>query len=191
MATTGLFRPHILVSRAAANSLSPDQFDAAVRHERAHWTSRDNLKRLFQLATPEPLPFVHGAARCWIANGPVSPNSPPTIAPPQAMRTAASRSRKRWCNSRARARPPEIPLATQPDRRFARFGRSRGAPVGRHSPRRSAVRRTWKTASLIAASVLCCAAIANPVKSRLSAQPSGAFFPVVLRVNPIFLKGRI
>jgi beta-lactamase regulating signal transducer with metallopeptidase domain len=63
MATTGLLRPRILVSRAAADALTADQFDAAVQHEHAHFTSRDNLKRLLLIAAPEILPLVRTGAR--------------------------------------------------------------------------------------------------------------------------------
>ncbi len=166
MATTGLFRPHILVSRAAADSLSPDQFDVAVRHERAHWTSRDNLKRLFQLATPDPLPFVRGAARMldreWARFAEFAADD---------RATAGDADR---CVSLAEAlvllaragTPPEIPLATSliaDSRDLAARVERLLAGIPRHDP----PHRTWKTASLIAASVLCCAAIANPVSLAL------------------------
>ncbi len=40
--------------------LTPEQIDAALRHERAHRTSGDNLKRFLMLLAPDVLPFVRG-----------------------------------------------------------------------------------------------------------------------------------
>jgi hypothetical protein len=49
-------------------ALSTEQLAAALRHERAHWTSRDNLKRICILLTPGILPFIGGSRtleRAW------------------------------------------------------------------------------------------------------------------------------
>jgi Zn-dependent protease with chaperone function len=162
MATTGLFRPYILISRTAAESLSPDQFDAAIRHERAHWTSHDNLKRLFQLAAPEPIPFVRGAARMldreWARFSEFAADD-----------RAAGGDAER-CVSLAEAlvqmaragTPPEIPLATSliadSQDLAARVDRLL-AGIAPPEP----VYRPWKTAGIVAASLLGCAAVANPV----------------------------
>jgi Zn-dependent protease with chaperone function len=166
MATTGLFRPRILISRAAADLLSADQLDAAIRHERAHWTSRDNLKRLFQMAAPEPLPFVRGAARRldreWARFAEFAADD----------RAAAGDMHR--CVSLAEAlvqlaragTPPEIPLATSliADSRdlAARVERllSGVAPY-------QASRTPWKTAGVIAGSIVCCAMVANPASLAL------------------------
>ena len=59
-AIAGIVRPRLLVSRQVMRLLSGDQLAAALRHERAHWTSRDNLKRLTLLLAPDMLPFFHG-----------------------------------------------------------------------------------------------------------------------------------
>jgi hypothetical protein len=56
----GLFRPRMVVSRAVLDKLSSDELHAAMEHERAHLASRDNLKRLVLLLTPDPLPFWRG-----------------------------------------------------------------------------------------------------------------------------------
>jgi Zn-dependent protease with chaperone function len=62
-AIAGVFRPRLLVSRRVIRLLSRDQLTAALRHERAHLTSRDNLKRLMLVLAPGMLPFIHGFAR--------------------------------------------------------------------------------------------------------------------------------
>jgi len=64
----GIVHPRILVSRAVIAALSTEQLAAALRHERAHRVSRDNLKRLFLLLAPEFFPLSRrGAAleRAW------------------------------------------------------------------------------------------------------------------------------
>jgi Zn-dependent protease with chaperone function len=61
-ALAGITRPSLLISRQVMSVLSADQLAAAVQHERAHWTSRDNLKRLFLLLAPGVLPFLGGFA---------------------------------------------------------------------------------------------------------------------------------
>ena len=175
MATTGLFRPRILVSRAAAESLSPDQFDAAIRHERAHWTSRDNLKRLFQLAAPEPVPFVRGAA-------PMLDREWARVSEFAADDRAAGGDVDR-CVSLAEAlvqlaragTPPEIPLATsliadsqdlaaRVDRLLAGVAAPEPGP------------RPWRTAAVVVVSVMGCAAVANPVSLAMVHQLLERFF---------------
>jgi Zn-dependent protease with chaperone function len=60
LALAGVMRTRLVVSRDVVSALSPDELAAAMRHERAHRTSRDNLKRLFLLLTPGVLPFFRG-----------------------------------------------------------------------------------------------------------------------------------
>jgi hypothetical protein len=59
-AISGIFRPRLLISRRVMGELSAEQLAAGLRHERAHWTSRDNLKRLFLMLAPGVLPLVPG-----------------------------------------------------------------------------------------------------------------------------------
>jgi beta-lactamase regulating signal transducer with metallopeptidase domain len=59
LAMAGVIRPRLVVSQGVLNSLSHDQLAAAVRHERAHLTYADNLKRLLVMLSPEIFPFVH------------------------------------------------------------------------------------------------------------------------------------
>ncbi len=68
LALTGLFRPHVVISRAALAELPKEQLDVAIRHEIAHRHSRDNLKRLLLVLSPEFFPFTNGFAaleRTW------------------------------------------------------------------------------------------------------------------------------
>jgi Zn-dependent protease with chaperone function len=58
MAVAGVLHPRLLVSQNVMNSLSQEQREAAFRHEAAHGTSRDNLKRLLFLLTPDMVPFA-------------------------------------------------------------------------------------------------------------------------------------
>lgn len=58
VALAGLTRPQFIVSRGVLNSLSPEQIDAALRHEYGHLTSYDNHKRLLLCVTPELWPFT-------------------------------------------------------------------------------------------------------------------------------------
>jgi hypothetical protein len=68
LALVGLFRPRLVVSKALLCSLSVGELHLALLHENAHRVSRDNLKRLFLLLAPSPIPFVRAHSsleRCW------------------------------------------------------------------------------------------------------------------------------
>ncbi len=60
MAVAGLVRPKLIVSRGVLHKLTPEQREAAFRHEQAHQASRDNLKRFLCLLAPDALPFISG-----------------------------------------------------------------------------------------------------------------------------------
>lgn len=60
MAVAGLVRPKLIVSRSVLHKLTPEQREAAFRHEQAHQASRDNLKRFLYLLTPDAFPFISG-----------------------------------------------------------------------------------------------------------------------------------
>src|SRR5580698_1642997 len=65
----GILRPKLIVSRSVADALDRDQLAAAIRHERAHQSSADNLKRLLLLLAPDALPFLREFAaveRAWL-----------------------------------------------------------------------------------------------------------------------------
>jgi BlaR1 peptidase M56 len=62
LALAGVLRPRIVLSRAVLRSLSREQLETALSHERAHSISRDNLKRLLLLLAPDPIPFFRGLA---------------------------------------------------------------------------------------------------------------------------------
>jgi hypothetical protein len=166
MATTGLFHPRVLVSRAAADALSPEQFDAALRHERAHWSSRDNLKRLLQLAAPDPLPMVRGAAplldREWARFAEFAADDRATEGD---LDRCVSLAEALVLLARAGA-PPELPLATS----LIADSRDLAARVDRllnGVPARRVSHGRWRVAGIVTASLAGCAVVANPVSLAL------------------------
>lgn len=58
LAISGLLRPRLLISRGVLAALSAEELNAALRHEHAHSTSRDNAKRLLILLAPDIFPFA-------------------------------------------------------------------------------------------------------------------------------------
>jgi Zn-dependent protease with chaperone function len=58
IAVAGIVKPRILVSSGMMEALPAGEMAAALRHERAHQISRDNLKRLVLLFAPGILPFL-------------------------------------------------------------------------------------------------------------------------------------
>ncbi len=68
LAMAGILHPQLVISRRVLHELSPEQREAALRHEHAHAVSGDNLKRLLMLLAPDVLPFmrIFGAVeRSW------------------------------------------------------------------------------------------------------------------------------
>lgn len=59
VALAGVIRPQLIVSRRVLNALSREQLELALRHERAHRMSHDNLKRLALLLAPDVIPFIN------------------------------------------------------------------------------------------------------------------------------------
>src|SRR5450755_108543 len=69
MAMAGVMQPKLVVSKSILAALSEGQKEAAFRHEAAHRSSHDNLKRLMFLLSPDVVPFVAGLAgleRGWM-----------------------------------------------------------------------------------------------------------------------------
>ncbi len=58
LAVAGVFRPQLVISRRVMRGLSSEQREAALRHEHAHRSAGDNLKRFLILLAPDALPFV-------------------------------------------------------------------------------------------------------------------------------------
>ena len=58
LALAGVYRPRLMVSESVLRALSSDELAVALRHEKAHRTSRDNLKRLLLLLAPDAIPLV-------------------------------------------------------------------------------------------------------------------------------------
>jgi len=68
VALLGLVRPRLVISRPVLRALSAEQLAAALRHEYVHGKSRDNLKRLAVLLSPDLVPFAGGfraLERAW------------------------------------------------------------------------------------------------------------------------------
>jgi len=63
MAVAGVVHPQLIVSQTVMEALSEEQKEAAFRHEAAHRVSRDNLKKLVFLLTPDVVPCISGYAR--------------------------------------------------------------------------------------------------------------------------------
>jgi Zn-dependent protease with chaperone function len=62
LAVAGVVHPRLVISRSVMSGLSAEQREAALRHEQAHRTSRDNMKRFLILLSPDVLPFVRSFA---------------------------------------------------------------------------------------------------------------------------------
>lgn len=65
LALAGIFNPRLLISEDAMRQLSRDQLAVALRHERAHRASRDNLKRLLILLAPSIFPGLRLLEQAW------------------------------------------------------------------------------------------------------------------------------
>ncbi len=60
LALHGIVSPLILISSGTLGALSPELLAAAMRHESAHLSSHDNLRKLALILAPGMFPFVHG-----------------------------------------------------------------------------------------------------------------------------------
>jgi hypothetical protein len=60
MAVAGVLEPRLVVSQSVMNALNREETEAAFRHEASHRASRDNLKKLLFLLSPDVLPFASG-----------------------------------------------------------------------------------------------------------------------------------
>jgi Zn-dependent protease with chaperone function len=112
LAMAGILRPRLIVSPAVRHTLTAEQFEAALDHERAHWVSRDNLKRLLLLLAPGLLPFCPGFRRLdrawtrfteWAAD-----DSAVAGSPARSLSLASALVRV----ARLQVRPVALPLAT-------------------------------------------------------------------------------
>jgi hypothetical protein len=59
-ALVGVFSPRLVISAPVVGALSANELAAALRHERAHYFAKDNLKRLLILLAPAWIPFFGG-----------------------------------------------------------------------------------------------------------------------------------
>ncbi len=58
LAVAGVVHPRLVVSKRVLRGLTSEQRRAAFRHEQAHRTSRDNIKRFLILLSPDVFPFL-------------------------------------------------------------------------------------------------------------------------------------
>jgi len=68
LALTGILRPRVVLSKGIFEALSREELSVVLRHESAHRTSRDNLKRLCIFLTPWIMPWRGGGRaleRAW------------------------------------------------------------------------------------------------------------------------------
>jgi beta-lactamase regulating signal transducer with metallopeptidase domain len=65
LALAGIVHPRLLISEPAWNDLPGDQLALALRHERAHRVSRDNMKRLLLLLAPAIFPRLRALESAW------------------------------------------------------------------------------------------------------------------------------
>ncbi|HKS66475.1 MAG TPA: M56 family metallopeptidase [Candidatus Acidoferrales bacterium] len=63
LALSGILRPCIVISQRLLSDFSGGELKAALGHERAHWRSHDNGKRLVLAFLPGTLPFWRGFER--------------------------------------------------------------------------------------------------------------------------------
>jgi Zn-dependent protease with chaperone function len=69
LALAGVVSSRIVISDGVLAALSPEQLDAAIRHEQAHRAAADNFKRLLVLLSPDLVPGVRGLKRidcAWV-----------------------------------------------------------------------------------------------------------------------------
>jgi Zn-dependent protease with chaperone function len=66
LALAGIVRPRLLISEGAMAGLSSDQLAVALRHEHAHRSSRDNLKRLLIQFAPAVFPALGTLEQAWV-----------------------------------------------------------------------------------------------------------------------------
>jgi hypothetical protein len=68
LALTGIVRPRVIISEKIFEALSREELSVILRHEYAHRTSRDNLKRLCLFLAPRIMPLPGGGRaleRAW------------------------------------------------------------------------------------------------------------------------------
>src|SRR5205085_3126008 len=70
IAVVGMLRPRLFVASQIFDSLSPDEFRAAIAHEYGHLRAHDNLKRAFLRVCRDMLifPFGRELDRAWADN---------------------------------------------------------------------------------------------------------------------------
>ncbi len=158
LALAGILRPRLIVSPTVRAVLTPEQFETALAHERAHWVSRDNLKRLLLLLAPGLLPFCPGFGRIERAWGRFTEWAADDSAAAGSTRRSLSLAAALVRVARLQTRPVALPLATS----LLGEGPDLAARVARllhPAPRRIAAERSRMPLGLAAALALAFGAI--------------------------------
>ncbi|HYX53778.1 MAG TPA: M56 family metallopeptidase [Candidatus Limnocylindrales bacterium] len=92
LAVAGVFRPAVFVSANVAEALTPDELDAAIRHELAHVHSWDNVKQfvLKVIRLPRWIKPLHELDHAWIQSSEIAADERAlaTGAPPLELSSA-------------------------------------------------------------------------------------------------------
>lgn len=123
----GILRPRLVISAGALRALSCEQLDAALRHELAHGSARDNVQRWLWLAAPDVFPCVRGFAaleRRWRRLSEWAADDSAAGGDPQRALWLAEAL---VCVGRSASNPPALALATA----LAADGRELAARIDR------------------------------------------------------------
>jgi beta-lactamase regulating signal transducer with metallopeptidase domain len=158
LALAGILNPRLLISEDAMNQLSADQLAVALRHERAHRESRDNLKRL--LIVLAPLPGLRALEQAWAKSAEWAADD--QAADGDADRSALAEALVRVARLQTGIRmPPLVTSLVEADEDLAqRVGRLLESPVYESNRRSGAI-------ALTLAALLVFSIAINPVSSRV------------------------
>jgi Zn-dependent protease with chaperone function len=106
----GVCQPKLLISEEASRLLEPDEMQAAIRHELAHITCHDNLKKLVLRLIQ--FPFLHGLEQTWKRAAELAADDAAATNELAAVYLASALLK---VASRASSRLPELTMSLLPD----------------------------------------------------------------------------